>query len=104
MNAFATLPGRLGLGLFFVLFGLLVQLLMAAIALFMTIWGIKLCAATWNQFMSTLPTLRVGISYSPIPIGGFITLIFVLERLFLGDQSHRRVVNFELVEDSKEAL
>lgn len=25
MNAFATLPGRLGLGLFFVLFGLLVQ-------------------------------------------------------------------------------
>ncbi|WP_339413943.1 MULTISPECIES: TRAP transporter small permease [unclassified Pseudomonas] len=83
---------------------LLVQLLMAAIALFMTIWGIKLCAATWNQFMSTLPTLRVGISYSPIPIGGFITLIFVLERLFLGDQSHRRVVNFELVEDSKEAV
>jgi len=25
MNAFATLPGRVGLGLFFVLFGLLVQ-------------------------------------------------------------------------------
>lgn len=82
----------------------LVQLFMAAIALFMTIWGTKLCIATWNQFVSTLPTLRVGISYAPIPIGGALTLIFVLERLFLGDQSHRRAVNFELVEDSKEAL
>ena len=82
----------------------LVQLLMAVICLFMTIWGIKLCIATWNQFMSTLPTLRVGITYAPIPIGGFLSLIFIIERLFLGDQSHRRAVNFELLEDSKEAL
>src|SRR3990167_8514181 len=82
----------------------LVQLLMAVICLFMTIWGIKLCIATWNQFMSTLPTLRVGISYAPIPLGGAITLIFILERLVFGDQSHRRVVNFELIEDSKEAV
>lgn len=83
---------------------LLVQLLMAAICLFMTIWGIKLCAATWNQYMSTLPTLRVGIAYSPIAIGGFLSLIFILEKLFFGDQRHRRSVNFELFEDSKETL
>ncbi|OEC32704.1 TRAP-type C4-dicarboxylate transport system, small permease component [Pseudomonas cuatrocienegasensis] len=83
---------------------LLVQVLMAVICLFMTIWGIKLCIATWNQFMSTLPTLRVGISYAPIPLGGAITLIFILERLAFGDQSHRRAVNFELLEDSKEAV
>ncbi len=83
---------------------LLVQILMAVICLFMTIWGIKLCIATWNQFMSTLPTLRVGISYAPIPLGGAITLIFILERLAFGDQSHRRAVNFELLEDSKEAV
>lgn len=83
---------------------LLVQVLMAVICLFMTIWGIKLCIATWNQFMSTLPTLRVGISYAPIPLGGAITLIFILERLAFGDQSHRRAVNFELIEDSKEAV
>lgn len=83
---------------------LFVQILMAVICLFMTIWGTKLCMATWNQFMSTLPTLRVGISYAPIPIGGAITLIFILERLFFGDQSHRRAVNFELLEDSKEAV
>ena len=83
---------------------LLVQLLMAAIALFMTIWGVKLCIATWNQFVSALPSLRVGITYAPIPVGGFLTLIFILERLFLGDQSHRRAVNYEQVDDSKEAL
>ncbi|HBX55844.1 TRAP transporter small permease [Pseudomonas sp. UBA2684] len=83
---------------------LFVQVLMAVICLFMTIWGTKLCIATWNQFMSTLPTLRVGVSYAPIPIGGAITLIFILERLFFGDQSHRRAVNFELLEDSKEAV
>ncbi|MFL9812830.1 TRAP transporter small permease [Stutzerimonas sp. VN223-3] len=83
---------------------LLVQILMGIICLFMTIWGTKLCMATWNQFMSTLPTLRVGITYSPIPIGGAVTMLFVIERLIFGDQSQRRVVNYELIEDSKEAV
>ncbi|MCF4994720.1 TRAP transporter small permease subunit [Pseudomonas syringae] len=79
------------------------QLLMATICLFMTIWGTKLCISTWNQFMSALPTLRVGITYMPIPIGGALTLIFVLEKLLLGDQSNRRVVRFDLVEESEGA-
>lgn len=82
----------------------LVQLLMGTICLFMLIWGIKLCAATWNQFNSALPSLRVGLCYSPIPIGGGLTLIFILERLFYGDQSHRRAVNYEQLEDSNEAV
>lgn len=84
--------------------GVLVQVLMALICLFMTIWGTKLCLATWNQFMSTLPTLRVGITYAPIPIGGLLTLLFVLERLLLGDQSKRRAVDYEFVEQSQEAV
>ncbi|MCK1789345.1 TRAP transporter small permease [Pseudomonas violetae] len=79
------------------------QLLMATICLFMTIWGTKLCLSTWNQFMSALPTLRVGITYMPIPVGGLLTLVFVLEKLFLGDQSNRRVVRFDLVEESEGA-
>ena len=80
------------------------QLLMATICLFMTIWGTKLCLSTWNQFMSAMPTLRVGITYMPIPIGGLLTLIFVLEKLLLGDQSNRRVVRFDLVEESEGAV
>lgn len=79
------------------------QLLMAAICLFMTVWGTKLCFSTWNQFMSALPTLRVGITYMPIPVGGLLTLIFVLEKLLLGDQSNRAVVRFDLVEESEGA-
>ena len=79
------------------------QLLMATICLFMTVWGTKLCISTWNQFMSALPTLRVGITYMPIPIGGALTLIFVLEKLLLGDQSNRRVVRFDLVEENEGA-
>ena len=79
------------------------QLLMATICLFMTIWGTKLCLSTWNQFMSALPTLRVGITYMPIPIGGVLTLVFVLEKLLLGDQSNRRVVRFDLVEENEGA-
>jgi TRAP-type C4-dicarboxylate transport system permease small subunit len=79
------------------------QLLMATICLFMTVWGTKLCLSTWNQFMSAMPTLRVGITYMPIPVGGLLTLIFVLEKLLLGDQSNRRVVRFDLVEENEGA-
>ena len=51
-----------------------------------------------------MPGLRVGISYLPIPLGGIVTLIFVLEKLVLGDQSHRRAVRFDIVEASEEAV
>ncbi|KIQ37047.1 MULTISPECIES: TRAP transporter small permease [Pseudomonas syringae group] len=80
-----------------------VQLLMAIVALFMIFKGFKLCATTWNQFLGELPGLRVGISYLPIPIGGIVTLIFVLERMFLGDQSHRSVMRFDVIEESEGA-
>ena len=83
--------------------GIFSQLLMATVCLFMTVWGTKLCMSTWNQFMSALPTLRVGITYMPIPIGGLLTLVFVLEKLLLGDQSNRRVVRFDLVEENEGA-
>lgn len=77
---------------------------MAAICIFMTIWGTKLCMSTWNQFMAALPDLRVGVTYLPIPVGGLLTLIFVVEKLLLGDQSKRRVVQFDLVEESEGAV
>lgn len=82
---------------------LVAQLAMALICIFMTVWGIRLCMATWNQYMSALPTLRVGVTYMAIPVGGLLTLVFVLEKLFLGDQSQRRVVRFDLVEESEGA-
>ncbi|MEN0105202.1 MAG: TRAP transporter small permease [Pseudomonas sp.] len=75
-----------------------VQLLMALICVFMITKGAKLCAGTWNQFLGEMPSVRVGVSYLPIPIGGVITLIFVLEKLFLGDQSKRRVMSYDVAE------
>lgn len=84
---------------------LFVRLAMGAISLFMLIWGYKLCLATWHQYLSTLTWMRVGISYAPIPVGGFITLLFVLEQLLYGDQHKRRAVDYEgEIEESKEAV
>jgi TRAP-type C4-dicarboxylate transport system permease small subunit len=83
---------------------LAVQLLMALVCVFMAVKGFKLCANTWNQFLGEMPGLRVGISYLPIPLGGLVTLVFVLEKLFLGDQSHRRAVRFDGLEELEEAV
>ncbi|AZL72713.1 TRAP transporter small permease [Pseudomonas sichuanensis] len=82
---------------------LLVQLLMLLVCVFMTWYGYKLCATTWKQFLATLPSVRVGLTYAPIPIGGAVTLMFVLEKLILGDQSHRQVMRFDVVEEHEGA-
>jgi TRAP-type C4-dicarboxylate transport system permease small subunit len=63
---------------------LIVELLMAVIAVFMIIYGIKLCEATWQNSIAEFPWLSVGIVYSPIPIGGLFTLLFVIEHLTIG--------------------
>jgi len=63
---------------------LLVEGLMALIALFMINWGIKLVAATWQNSIADFPSLSVGVTYLPIPIGGAILLLFVFERLAIG--------------------
>jgi TRAP-type C4-dicarboxylate transport system permease small subunit len=63
---------------------LLVQLLMAAIALFMTIWGAQLVKVTWYNAIPDFPALSVGVTYLPIPIGGFCLLLFIVERVVLG--------------------
>jgi TRAP-type C4-dicarboxylate transport system permease small subunit len=54
------------------------------IALFMINWGVKLVVATWQNTIADFPSLSVGVTYLPIPIGGAILLLFVLERLVIG--------------------
>ena len=63
---------------------LVVELLMALIALFMVDWGSKLVAATWQNSIADFPSLSVGVTYLPIPLGGAILFLFVIERLLLG--------------------
>jgi TRAP-type C4-dicarboxylate transport system permease small subunit len=62
----------------------LAEALLAAIALFMLIWGGRLVQATWFQVIAEFPMLSVGITYLPIPIGGAITLLFIAERAAIG--------------------
>jgi len=85
------------------LVALLVQLLMIVVCVFMTYYGTKLCITTWNQSLASLPGVRVGMTYAPIPVGGVLTLMFVLEKLLLGDQSNRKAVRFDQVEESEGA-
>ena len=61
-----------------------VEIMMAVMAIFMLIYGYKLCEATWNNSIAEFPWLRVGIAYSPIPFGGLITLLFIIEHLTIG--------------------
>lgn len=62
----------------------LADVAMIATAVFMLWWGAQLVKVTWNQTIAEFPTLSVGLTYSPIPIGGLITLLFIIERLWLG--------------------
>jgi TRAP-type C4-dicarboxylate transport system permease small subunit len=63
---------------------LLVELLMALMALFMTFKGATLVEATWSNTIADFPSLSVGVTYLPIPIGGAILLLFVIEHLTIG--------------------
>src|ERR1700758_5552608 len=66
------------------LLDLLVQGLMAMIALFMIIWGEKLVEVTWHNTIADFPSLSVGVTYLPIPVGGVCLLLFIIERILLG--------------------
>ncbi len=72
-----------------------VNLLMLTICLFMVVYGTKLCLETMNQTLADLPWLPVGLTYIPVPLGGLLTLIFVLENMFFGTQYQRAVVRFD---------
>ena len=58
---------------------------MIAIAAFMFGYGIVLCRTTWGNSMAEFPSLSVGIVYMPIPIGGLLTLLFIIEKIWLGE-------------------
>lgn len=62
--------------------GWLIEVCMMGTNLFMLWWGIKLVETTWHQSISDFPWYPVGLSYFPVPIGGAITALFVIERLW----------------------
>lgn len=58
---------------------------MIAVASFMLGYGVILCHTLWGNTMAEFPALSVGIVYMPIPIGGLLTLLFIAEKIWLGE-------------------
>jgi TRAP-type C4-dicarboxylate transport system permease small subunit len=75
--------------------GWVIELLMMGTNLFMLWYGIKLVQATWHQSVAEFPLVSVGLVYLPIPIGGALTVLFIIERLwtqtFFGEPSAEAV-------------
>jgi TRAP-type C4-dicarboxylate transport system permease small subunit len=67
----------------------IVEVVMLVFAVFMVIYGYRLCVATWNNTIAEFPALRVGVVYSPIPFGGVFTLLFIIEHLTIGRPAHK---------------
>ncbi len=77
LPAFLTEPAKSWLGW-------CLETCMLATNLFMLWWGIALVQATWHQSIPEFPIVWVGLAYLPIPIGGALTALFVIERLLTG--------------------
>lgn len=72
----------------------LVDLFMLLISLFMIVYGFRLSKAIWHQSVDTLPILKVGLTYLPLPLGSIAILLFIVERIIAGSQTHRPIVTF----------
>jgi TRAP-type C4-dicarboxylate transport system permease small subunit len=58
---------------------------MLTIAVFMLGYGVHLCILTAGNTIAEFPGLSVGVVYAPIPVGGLLTLLFIVEKIWLGD-------------------
>jgi TRAP-type C4-dicarboxylate transport system permease small subunit len=58
---------------------------MGAVSLFMLGYGIQLCLVTRHSTMAEFPWLSVAYVYMPIPIAGLLTLLFLIERVWVGE-------------------
>jgi len=63
---------------------LVAQALVGVFGLFMAWYGAKLVVVTWHNSVADFPALSVGLTYLPIPLGGAILFLFVVERITLG--------------------
>ena len=58
---------------------------MLLISVFMIVYGVHLCYVTRGNTIAEFPWLSTGIVYMPIPIGGALTLLFIIEKLWCGE-------------------
>lgn len=64
--------------------GWLIELLVGATNLFLLVYGTRLVMVTWYQVIADFQAVSTGVSYLPVPLGGAIVVLFVVERLWTG--------------------
>jgi TRAP-type C4-dicarboxylate transport system permease small subunit len=58
---------------------------MLLVAGFMLVYGAHLCYVTRGNTIAEFPWLSTGLVYMPIPLGGLLTLLFIVEKIWLGE-------------------
>lgn len=65
--------------------GMAVEAGMLGVNLFLLWFGLNLVQATWHQTIAEFPVVSVGFSYLPVPIGGAVSVLFIIERFLKGN-------------------
>jgi TRAP-type C4-dicarboxylate transport system permease small subunit len=78
-----SMPDTMHGGFLFVL-----DVVIGAFAVFMIVWGSQLVGAMMKQTLPAL-SIKVGYSYLPIPVSGFVLLLFVVEKRIMPDPLHQ---------------
>jgi len=58
----------------------------------MLVWGADLCWIVRTSTMAEFPGVSQGLVYAPIPIAGLLTLLFIIERVWIGDPPQTSVM------------
>jgi len=58
---------------------------MVATAGFMLFYGGDLCWIVRGTSMAEFPSVSQGLVYLPIPVAGLLTLLFIFERVWVGE-------------------
>ena len=69
-----------------------IEICMLITNLFMLWWGTKLVNTTWHQSIAEFPIVSVGFSYLPVPLGGLLIMLFVIERIWTGVWFHEHTI------------
>ena len=62
-----------------------VTLCMLSTAAFMLVEGARLCWIVKGSSMAEFPGVSQGLVYLPIPVGGLFTLLFIIEKVWVGE-------------------
>lgn len=73
----------------------LVTVLLIMLSVFMIVYGIRLAHTTWFQVMAEFTNVVVGVAYLPVPTGGLLTLLFIIEQIWLGSPGEESVMHRE---------